>query len=98
MRTAGRALLALLLAGPAVAAYAAIDPDDRAETCWDASRAERIGFSDRATAACKSSYCGSLEIQSCLNNALKPPAPKAARDITLGEATASCVAILKSRK
>ena len=91
-------ILALLLAGTGFGAYAAIDPDNRAETWWDASRAERIGFSDKAAAACKSSNCGSLEIRSCLNDALRPPARKAARDMTLGEATASCVAILKSRK
>lgn len=98
MTTTGRALLALLLAGTGFGAYAAIDPDDRAETWWDASRAERIGFSDKAAANCKSSRCGSLEIRSCLNDALKPPAPKAARDMTIAEATASCVAILKAHK
>ena len=98
MKTARRALLALSLCGLGLGAQAAIDADDRAETWWDASRAERIGFSDRAAATCNSSTCGSLAIRSCLNDALKPPPSKAAREMTLGEATASCVALLKARK
>lgn len=98
MRTAGRAVLALVLGSLSCGACAAIDPDDRSETWWNASRAERIGFSDRAAASCQSSKCGSLEIRSCLNDSLKPSAPKAARDMTLAEATASCIALLKAHK
>ncbi len=98
MRTAGRALLALFIGSLAFGASAALDPDDRSETWWNASRAERIGFSDRAAASCQSSKCGSLEIRSCLNDSLKPTAPRAARDMTLAEATASCIALLKARK
>ena len=98
MRTARRALLALSLCVVGLDAHAAIDPDDRAETWWDASRAERIGLSDRAAATCKADYCGSLAIRSCLNDMLKPSARKTARGMTLGEATASCMVSLKARK
>ena len=89
--------LGLLLATSAIAAAAPIGPESRAETWWDASRADRIGFSDHAAAACKSQNCDSLQIRSCLNDRLKPPTSAAMRDKTIAEVTAACIAGFKAR-
>ena len=91
-------MLALSIALAATAAQAGVDPTDRASSWWDASRADRIGFSDRAAAACKSRNCDSLQIRSCLNETLKPPAAAVLRDKTLAEVTASCIASLKAKE
>ena len=77
------------------ASMAFIAPDDRAESWWDASRADRIGFSDRAASACKSVNCDSLQIRSCLNDTLKPPTTDALRNKTIAEVTATCIAGFK---
>ena len=87
-----RPAVALLLAVACSTAAAAVDPDDRGERWWDASRADRIDFSNRAAAACKSRHCDSLQIRSCLNETLKPPVSKAIRERTLAEVTATCIA------
>ena len=87
--------LALLLGTSAIAA-APVDPDNAAATWWDASRADRIGFSDRAAAACKSQNCDSLQIRSCLNDRLRPPTPVAIRAKTIAEVTAACIAGFKA--
>ena len=81
----------------AFAVAAPLAADGRAESWWDASRAERIGFSDRAAAACKSVNCDSLQIRSCLNDRLKPPMPFALRDKTIADVTASCIASFTAR-
>ena len=91
-RRPARFLGALLLVAILPAAFAAIDPAERAERWWDASRADRIGFSDRAAAACKTRNCDSLQIRSCLNDALKPPAAFEIRSKTIGEVAALCIA------
>jgi|GEM_PF-2963518 len=89
--------LGLLFCASAVAAAGPVEPDNRGETWWDASRAERIGFSDRAATECKSHNCDSLQIRSCLNDKLKPPTPAALRDKTISEVTAACIAGFKAR-
>ena len=85
----------LLLAFGVSGAMAFIAPDDRAESWWDASRADRIGFSDRAASACRSTNCDSLQIRSCLNDTLKPPTTDALRSKTIAEVTATCIAGFK---
>ncbi len=100
MHRPGRALRlagGVLLAATLTIAQAAIDPADKAERWWDASRADRIGFSDRAAAACKSANCDSLQIRSCLNDTLKPPAPFDIRAKTIGEITAACIARFQAK-
>ncbi len=92
-----RRWLVLLLAVCCPVAMAALDPDERAERWWDASRADRIGFSDRAAARCKSRSCDSLQIRSCLNDALKPPVSAAVRGKTLAEVTAGCIATFNAK-
>lgn len=88
----------LLFATTVVAAQAAIDPADKSERWWDASRADRIDFSDRAAAACKSHNCDSLQIRSCLNDTLKPPAPFDIRSKTIAEVTAACIANFHAKR
>ncbi len=92
-RLAAGVLLAMALS----TAHAAIDPADPAERWWDASRADRIGFSDRAAAACKSRNCDSLQIRSCVNDTLKPPAAPDVRSKTIGEIAARCIAGLQAK-
>ena len=90
--TAG-ALLALVVGG----AHAALDPEEGAERWWDASRADRIGYSDRAASRCKSSNCDSLQLRSCLNETLKPPVALSVHGKSLSEVTATCIAGFKAR-
>ena len=94
IRVAGGVLLATAL----TIAQAAIDPGEKAERWWDASRADRIGFSDRAATACKSPGCDSLQIRSCLNDTLKPPTASEIRSKTIGEIAARCIARLQANR
>lgn len=96
-RTARQFGTGLWLALMCTAVHAEIDPDDRGEKWWDASRAERIGFSDHAAAACRSNNCDSLQIRSCLNDRLKPPLVADLRGKTIAEVTAACIARLKAK-
>jgi len=100
MKSIERILVAVLLAaaGGAAGASPGIAPGDRAESWWDASRADRIGFSDRAAAACKSANCDSLQIRSCLNDTLKPPISGRIRSRTIGDVTETCIASLAPRR
>ncbi len=88
----------MLLATTLTIAHAAVDPMDKAERWWDASRADRIDFSDRAAAACKSRNCDSLQIRWCLNDTLKPPTAFDIRSKTIGEVTASCIAGFRAKQ
>ncbi|MEO8938305.1 MAG: hypothetical protein ABI277_18170 [Burkholderiaceae bacterium] len=90
-------LIALLCASSG-AAVAALDPDAAATLWWDASRAERIDYSNTVAAACKPATCSSSEIRFCLNDVLKPPVPMTARDRSLVQATAYCIERSKGRK
>lgn len=98
MNRTGPLATGLLLALACVAAHAELSPNARAERWWDASRAERIGYSDRAAAQCKSQNCDSLQIRSCLNDTLKPPAPMTTRNKSIAELTAICIANLKAKQ
>ena len=97
MKFAGR-LAALLFVAAGASAFAALDPTDRVDRWWDASRAERIGLSDKAAARCHSTGCDSLAIRSCLNDTLKPPIAATLRDATIADITARCVTGLQSKK
>lgn len=93
-----RLLVGTLLATTLTFADAAINPADKSERWWDASRADRIDFSDRAAAGCKSRNCDSLQIRWCLNETLKPPAAFDIREKTIGEITASCIASFHAKR
>ena len=97
MHQVGRSLIASILAIVASAAQAEVDPKAPGARWWDASRAERIGFSDHAAAACRSRNCDSLQIRSCLNDTLKPPVAPGVRNKTIAEVTDACIAGLKSK-
>lgn len=92
MNRTGRVLTGLLLTLTCATVRAEVNPNDRAERWWDASRADRIRFSDRAAAQCRSPNCDSLQIRSCLNDTLKPPVPVTTRNRTIAEVTAICIA------
>ena len=93
-----RLLGGTLLATSLTCAHAAVDPADKAERWWDASRADRIDFSDRAASACKSRNCDSAQIRWCLNDTLKPPAAFDVREKTIGEIAARCIAGFHARR
>lgn len=97
MRSTGHLWTGLLLAFGCSVAHADIDGRDSAERWWDVSRADRIGFSDRAAVECKSRNCDSLQIRSCLNDTLKPPVAATVRGKTLGEVTDACIAGFRTK-
>jgi hypothetical protein len=93
-----REFAAIILIALPLAAFAAIDPNDHAERWWDASRADRIDFSDRAAAACKPHGCDSLDVRSCINDTVKPPLAADIKAKTIAAVTAKCVADLKLKQ
>ena len=98
MNRSGRWCAGLLLAMTFASACAALDPNDRSERWWDASRADRIGFSDRAAAQCKSADCDSLQIRSCLNDTLRPPVPASIRSKSIAQVAAACMARFNGKR
>lgn len=87
----------LLLTLACATAHAELNPNDRSERWWDASRADRIGFSDRAAAQCRTANCDSLQIRSCLNDTLRPPVPASIRNKSIAQVTAGCIAAFKTK-
>lgn len=95
--TMHKLLLATLLTAAALSAVAApIDPNAPAVTWNKATQAEKRTYALKAASACRSSNCGNVEIKACLDEALRPPAPP--MKMTVSEAAATCIAILKSQE
>lgn len=98
MRLLRPAIAALVSICAQSTALAALDSGDPAAKWSTASSSERRAFARQAASACKSSNCGDVEIKACLDEALRPPVPAAARRMSLAEAAASCIVILRSQQ
>jgi hypothetical protein len=94
LRTVSSAFVLVAIAG--VAAAGPIDPNARASEWSSATSSERMSYARRVAAVCPSSgKCGSVEIKACMDEALRPPIPAAARNMSIGEAAVTCISMLK---
>lgn len=98
MKIVRQVLIALVFGSIGANAFAALEPNDRAERWWSVPASDREMFARQMASACKSSNCGNVEIRACLNEALRPPMPAAARNMTIAEAATTCIILLKSRQ
>ena len=91
-----RHVLPYLLLVLGTSAHAApLKADDPASVWPGASSSERAAWAGNASGSCGSLRCNATAIRTCLDDALRPPVPKVPTN--LGEATATCVKLLKSR-
>lgn len=77
---------------------ASVDPNAPADNWRRFSSSDRLAYATRASVACLSSNCGSIEIRACMDEVVRPPAPKAVQSITIGELAVGCIATLKSQR
>ena len=82
---------------PTLAAAAPIDPNALASTWHRSSFSERQAYAARTAIICHSSSCGAIEIRACIDEAFRPPVPKAMKEITIGEAAVTCIKILHAK-
>ena len=82
----------------ASSAYAGqIDPNAPAVNWRKASSGERLTYTKRAAVACLSSNCGPIEIKACMDEVVRPPAPAAVENMTIGEVAVGCISTLRSQ-
>lgn len=74
---------------------APVDPNASASTWARIGSSDRAAYSQKVAILCQSRKCGSVEIRACMDEALKPPVPEMAKNMTIGEAAVTCVGFLK---
>ena len=77
---------------------ASVDPNAPAEKWRNFSSSDRLTYATRASVACLSGNCGSIEIKACMDEVVRSPAPKAVKSMTIGELAVGCIGTLKSQR
>lgn len=94
-----KAFAPLLAAALFIAAGAAqagpVDPNASAARWSNHSFGERSAYATKVSTVCSGPKCGSVEIRACMDEALQPPVPAAAKGMTIGEAAVTCIRLLK---
>ena len=94
-----RDYLLLVCAGLVVSSTwaAPVNPNDLAAQWRKTPSSERFEYAKRATYACMSRNCGSVEIKACIDEVVRPPLSRAIERMTIGELAAGCIAMLKAQ-
>ena len=93
LKSAAICVLAAIWTNAVASPLAASDP----ASAWsNATSGERASYANSIAHACMSNNCNTSSIKACLDEALKPPVPKV--KITIAEAAATCIILIKSEQ
>ena len=78
---------------------APVNPNAPSEYWGKTPSSARFAYAKLAAAmaydVCPSGKCGSVEIKACMDEAVRPPMPKAIANMTIGEVAVGCISTLR---
>lgn len=91
-------LSACLLAVPALAFAASVNPNAPATQWGAASGGDRLSYATQASLLCQSGNCSGLAIKACMDEVVRPPSPPGTASMTIGELAIGCIKMLKAQE